>query len=109
MSCAVVNNGVAGHWFFALKIITANSCPDMLSSLSFRKLIAINKKKSKILFQQDVAPLHLSHEVLNTPNFKISNSYFGRRCFHEVQTSHHWTHCVWISVKIPFQQRKSEI
>jgi hypothetical protein len=115
MSCGIVNNRVVGPSFFTLKIITANSGPGVLSYLSFRKVIAIKKKKSEFLFQQEVAPLHLSHDVLNNPNFKIPNPCFGRRCFHEVQISHHWTHCVcvcvcvWITVKKLFQQRKSEI
>jgi hypothetical protein len=42
------------------------------SSLSSHKL------QSEILFQQDGASLHFSHEVLNTQNFNIPNRWTGR-------------------------------
>jgi hypothetical protein len=45
MSCGIVNNGVRGPSFFAVKIVTANSYPDMLEFFAVHTLITVNKKR----------------------------------------------------------------
>jgi hypothetical protein len=94
MSCGIVSNTVTGpSFFFTVKIITANSYPDMLQFFVVPQTdSSIQEENVKFCFNQTLFH-YTCHEVhvRRTSKFiiRVLEGVDGRRCFHEVQASHH--------------------